>query len=341
MNKTVAYQIIVCGGTFDHFHTGHKDFLRFVLSKGQKVIIGITSDKYIRNSKFKMQNAKLIESFKTRKEAVISFLQQQGLANRAEIMEIDDLFGPTLQKNLAIDALVVTEDSIKGAHTINQKRKTEGLSELFVHNFSLTRGEDNHSISSSRIRSGEINRDGRPFIHPTWLTHTLVLTPALRETLQKPFGELMDGNFLGDVIDGLQTITVGDVVTKVFNANKINQAISVVDFLVEREKKYTKLSQLGFTGEENVLRVINPASHITPSLWKAVTEIFNTKNQQKRIVLEVEGEEDLVVLPLVLLAPLDTTIFYGQPGEGIVRVLVTEPMKEKAYNYVNSFEILP
>ena len=53
--------------------------------------------------------------------------------------------------------------------------------------------------------------------------------------------------------------------------------------------------------------------------------------------MQVNGEEDLVVLPLILLTPLNTIIYYGQPSEGLVKVIVSESIKDKAYNLVSKF----
>jgi uncharacterized protein (UPF0218 family) len=43
-------------------------------------------------------------------------------------------------------------------------------------------------------------------------------------------------------------------------------------------------------------------------------------------------------LPVLLIAPLGFNIFYGQPNEGLVRILVTEENKEKVYQLTESFD---
>jgi len=43
----------------------------------------------------------------------------------------------------------------------------------------------------------------------------------------------------------------------------------------------------------------------------------------------VDGEEDLAVIPCVLMAPEGSLILYGQPGEGVVLV-ETDKVKETA-----------
>ncbi|MEK9208414.1 MAG: adenylyltransferase/cytidyltransferase family protein, partial [Patescibacteria group bacterium] len=57
----MQYHLVVCGGTFDLLHKGHVSFLKQILEKTDKVIIGITSDTYV--SKFKNKQT---EDFKTR-----------------------------------------------------------------------------------------------------------------------------------------------------------------------------------------------------------------------------------------------------------------------------------
>ena len=46
-------------------------------------------------------------------------------------------------------------------------------------------------------------------------------------------------------------------------------------------------------------------------------------------VLLVDGEEDLATLPAVLAAPDGASVVYGQPGEGMVLVTVTDAVRER------------
>ena len=64
-NSPMKFNIVVCGGTFDHFHKGHASFLRFILSLTQKVVLGLTSDKYTQTEK----NGH-IESYLDRKNSI-------------------------------------------------------------------------------------------------------------------------------------------------------------------------------------------------------------------------------------------------------------------------------
>jgi hypothetical protein len=72
-----------------------------------------------------------------------------------------------------------------------------------------------------------------------------------------------------------------------------------------------------------------------PELFWAIEKAF--KMAGKKTIL-VEGEEDLAVLPVLLISPLGFSVFYGQPNEGLVKIQVSEENKEKAYQLVENFD---
>ncbi|MBI3954917.1 GTP-dependent dephospho-CoA kinase family protein, partial [Candidatus Gottesmanbacteria bacterium] len=132
----------------------------------------------------------------------------------------------------------------------------------------------------------------------------------------------------------------GDEVTKLCNESGINSDLSIIDFRVRRIKKYFSLSDLGFPapfargGLANVVRTVrNPAGSITISLVNSVSKAMkNLVSTGKQQIIKVEGEEDLAGVPAILLSPLGSLILYGQPGEGIVVVEVTEEKKQQLLN---------
>ena len=327
----MKYKLVVCGGTFDHFHKGHQSFLRFILSLSNKIILGLTTEKYVRNKK--LSNS--IEIYQKRKNSIEEFFRKENALGRLEIEPIDNLFIPKKWEMLNMDAIAVSSDTQKGAQIINQDRKKRGLSQLKIILAPIIFADSNKDLSSFRIRQGEINREGELYVNPLWLKKDLMLPENLRKEFRKPFGELFrdvdsavkdeDKNFL--------VITVGDITTKIFNDNSLGQNISVIDFKVNREEKFANIEELGFVGSENIFHADNPAGYISSSLFKKLFEIFQLETKDK-IVLQINGEEDLTVLPLVLFSPLNTVIYYGQPGQGIVKVVVSEESKEKAYNLV-------
>ncbi len=349
----MKFNIVVCGGTFDHFHKGHQSFLRFILSSSNKIILGLTTEKYARDKK--LSNS--IENYSKRKNSIEDFFRKENAQNRLEIEAIPNLFIPKKWEGLNIDAIAVSSDTRKGAEIINQDREKRGLSQLKVIVAPVIFTDSNKDLSSFRIRSGEINREGESYVSPLWFKKNLVLPENLRQEFKKPFGELFK-----DVKNSFKNknslvITVGDITTKAFNEKSLGQNISVVDFKVAREKKFSNILELGFVGDENIFKIDNPAGHITKALFQKLSEIFKS-NILKKIILEINGEEDLAVLPLVLLSPLGTIIYYGQPplrpasakasagGQGfagqagVVRVVVSEVSKDKAYSLISKLKLV-
>ncbi len=331
----MKFNLVVCGGTFDTFHKGHANFLRFILASSNKIILGLTTEKYVRSKK--LSNS--IESYSERKNSIEEFFKKENASGRLEIEPIDNLFIPKKWERLNIDAIAVSENTRKGAEIINQDREKRGLSQLKIIVAPVIFTESNKELSSFRIRNGEINREGKVYINPLWFEKDLMLPEGLRKEFQKPFGELLkNAEGLLRNINSL-VITVGDVTTKTFNEKSLGQNISVIDFKVNREKKFADIKELGFVGSENIFYADNPAGYISSSLSKKLSEIFQLEKKH-RIILQINGEEDLAVLPLVLLAPLGSFIFYGQPNQGMVKVVVSEETKDKAYELVNRFEML-
>jgi len=325
------YKLVVCGGTFDYFHKGHRDFLSFAFSLSEKVIIGISSSFF---AKEKLQ--KEVEDFNKRKLAVSAFLQEEKLIDRSEIVELKDFYGLTLE-DIPLEAIIVTENTLKGAEIINEKRKELGLKPLNMEILPQTLAVDGQELSSSRIRKGEIDKEGKVFMDSLWFEKKIYLPEKLRDRLKVPFGTLIE-NFEDEIKNNsfINSITVGDVVTSFFNAKNLKQKISVVDFYVERQKKYNSLEELGFSSDVLLINAINPRGMLTPSLFRSVEKAFDLIGE-KKVVVFVDGEEDLAVLPVILFAPYGFKVYYGQPGKGVVEVAVDLESKKKARDIIAEF----
>ncbi len=335
----MQFNLVACGGTFDHFHKGHREFLKMALNLGEKLILGLTSDNYAKNKPLSFA----IEQYKVRKNIVEKFLKDNKLFRKVEIVEINDVFGPTLSENFRADAIIVAEKSISGAEIINEQRRKEGLSEFKIVIHPTVLGQDGKQISSFRIRNGEINREGRPYINPLWLKQKLFLTEEIRRRLEKPFGFLV-GNLEELVSQKFPfVITVGDVTAKKFNDLSLKQNIAVIDFGVGRKVMFSDIKELGFLGNEIIIKVNNPAGCITSDIFTGVQDALKPRPAtvgKERVIIRIEGEEDLSVLPLILASPLGTSIYYGQPNKGIVGIDVSEECKNEAYDIVSKFKTI-
>ena len=67
-------------------------------------------------------------------------------------------------------------------------------------------------------------------------------------------------------------------------------------------------------------QIYNPAAVIYPEAWSTIDTAIHEK---RPTLVSVDGEEDLLGFPAVLLAPEDAVVLYGQPDVGIIWVPVT------------------
>lgn len=313
----MKYKLVACGGTFDHLHKGHKEFLRFVSSMGENVIIGLTSDAFVQEKKADVM------PFSIRKKALEHFLGVERILSKVKIVPIDTIYGPAIDRNIPFDALIVTGDTKKNGDLINLERQKYGLRELPIILMPIILSE-NMTISSSNIRKGIMDEEGLLFIRPAYFSQTYSLPISLRNTLHKPFGKLVKDS-LQEVkkLNPQRIVSIGDVTTSRFNKGSIGQKISVIDFVVERKKTFSSVKDLGFTGGEEVVSILNPPGMLTPDTWKAIKRIADHLDSTERFILSVSGEEDLVFIPLLLVLPLGFHLFYGQPHQGLVQVDTT------------------
>jgi len=148
--KTVAV-----GGTFDEFHKGHRALLMKAFEVGERVLIGLCSDEFVK----KLNKPHVTASYKQRLEELKSYLREHQLQERAEIISLNDPFGVTLSKG-CVEALIVSKETEPTAIKINEKRKEKGLPPLQIVVINMVPSENHVPISTTRIRWGEIDREG-------------------------------------------------------------------------------------------------------------------------------------------------------------------------------------
>lgn len=313
------YSRVALGGTFDLLHAGHEKLLRIAFSVGQFVTIGITSDKFIR----KMGQVPVQDQQK-RKANISEYLSKTKLTKRTRLVYIEDIYGPTLT-DPSYQALVVSKETLPGAHLINKKRKQLGLEQLAIIIVDFAFADDGKVLSTTRIKSGEIDTLGRSYTHLLAKIAGKRLPDNVREKLRVPFGKIVKADRALSAKPSI--ITVGDVATLTFNSLKIPRKLSVVDFLTGRKRTYKNLYDLGFDFANPSAIVKNPSGQISNSLIVRVSELLKSSVSDQ--VLLVEGEEDLATICAIMLAPIPSTVFYGQPKEGLVMVDVNIETKNR------------
>ncbi|KAF9246458.1 hypothetical protein BU15DRAFT_70545 [Melanogaster broomeanus] len=118
--------VVALGGTFDHLHAGHKILLSMgAWISGRKLIVGLTVDVLLKNK----SNAHVLEPLQTRTEKTRSFLQLFRADLDYDLVNIQDVYGPT-GTDPDIQALVVSKETLAGAAAIHKERARKGLPAL-------------------------------------------------------------------------------------------------------------------------------------------------------------------------------------------------------------------
>lgn len=149
------FKTVAVGGTFDELHNGHKALLMKAFEAGEHVQIGLCSDNFVK----KLSKPHVTALYDQRLRELEAFLRQSGLRTKAQIIRLDDPFGATLSDR-SIEALVVSKETEPTASLINRKRKEAGLPSLEILTIDMIPSDNHLPISTTRIRYGEIDREG-------------------------------------------------------------------------------------------------------------------------------------------------------------------------------------
>ncbi|MHA2423817.1 MAG: DUF359 domain-containing protein [Candidatus Thorarchaeota archaeon] len=216
-------------------------------------------------------------------------------------------------------------------------RKKSGVIDTIEH-LKPVRALDGDKMSSARVRMGEVDRTGKALLGTREEPRRLPDTG--REALKPPKGDLYstkDGRpeemVVKRIIDEspVSVIAVGDVTSATLIDEGFIPDVCVVDGFTKRGSYDRKFSA------DILYMVYNPAATIYPETWSAMDTAINDK---KKSLLLVEGEEDLIGFPAVLLAEVGSIMLYGQPDAGIVWVPVTKENKKMARELLELMPII-
>ncbi len=138
---------VVAGGTFDSFHKGHEHFLKKASSLG-RVKIGLTSDRMARETK-----GEEVETYEERKKNLLDFLPE------AEVEKIEDPVGFAVEEDF--NYIIVSPETRSRAERINTERREAGKGEIEIVEVDFVFAQNGEPISSTKIRNGEIDREGK------------------------------------------------------------------------------------------------------------------------------------------------------------------------------------
>ncbi len=172
---------VAVAGTFDVLHDGHRALIRRAFEYGDRVVIGITSDRMSAESRgttvpLHIRRAEL--------EAFASTL------GTFEVFEIDDVYGPDGVMD-GVDVLVVSEETLENGRLLNRRRASRGLGPMELSVVPLVRADDGSKISASAILRGEYGRSGHKDVVDIAVgSLNPVKVAAVRTVMEAVYGEV-------------------------------------------------------------------------------------------------------------------------------------------------------
>ena len=125
---------------------------------------------------------------------------------------------------------------------------------------------------------------------------------------------------------------IGDIVASNILRSNMHVHFIIIDYKSERHP-VDPICLNNF----KIVNVKNPAGMITTSAYDTLKEICSSLDATAIIV---DGEEDLLTLPVIRFAPLGSFVVYGQPFVGIVLVTVTSRVKFEVEQLMNKMHAL-
>jgi len=170
----------------------------------------------------------------------------------------------------------------------------------------------------------------------------LILPDHLKSRLKIPHGTLYAGCGR-EAIESLKTqlgaekparvIAVGDITTCNLIKSGVLPDICIVDHLTCRTAVSGEVVKCIHDPDHGYVEVAveNPAGTITLGLVACIRNAVHAAQSEEkgRTLIFVHGEEDLAVMPAVVLAPLSSIVIYGQPSSGCVLINVTREKKKE------------
>ena len=164
----------------------------------------------------------------------------------------------------------------------------------------------------------------------------LQLPDSLRDAFKEPFGPVYtETETLLTAVDETAAetetatsdaalIAVGDMVTYHLLKSGRQPDVAVIDGKTERERVDESISR---SLPDPDVEVSNPRATLSRALLDALVTALGRDGPT---TIGVDGEEDLAALPAILAVPLGGCVVYGQPGEGMVLVPVTDESRTLA-----------
>jgi phosphopantetheine adenylyltransferase/predicted metal-dependent HD superfamily phosphohydrolase len=156
--KLFSYDSVILGGSFDHYHMGHNMLISTAILLSRKSLkLGLTSQEMIS----KKCSTFYLQTYSIREANLRNVFNYLGGDCDFEIFPLNDPVGSAATDN-EIQALILTEETIKGGHLVNSCRIQNNLPELSLITANLICSSEQLDVSNkilSKISSSSIRKN--------------------------------------------------------------------------------------------------------------------------------------------------------------------------------------
>eukprot|EP00884_Botryococcus_braunii_P013796 jgi/Botrbrau1/22417/Bobra.0091s0022.1 len=163
-SESMEFERTAVGGTFDRLHAGHRILLAATaLVTTAYVYVGVTGDKLLH----KKAHRHLLGTYEEREAAAVAFLKSVRPALSIVSGALLDPQEPTAAATQReMQALVVSEETVPGATSINEWRSAHGFPQLTIIIVKLVgRQSSGDKLSSTKLREEEAAQQGDSQLH--------------------------------------------------------------------------------------------------------------------------------------------------------------------------------